>query len=147
MGAGGNEEVADGGEDRDEALEAGPRSEVLYHSLSFPDWYVGILRAIVQTFVRAMLDISHDRALGGSIGSQLVGHNSFWPTSLLSQQPRQQAFRSPCVAVGLNNFIEDIPVLIDGAPKPTLLTVDCDDDLVQMPNIAALGDLRLKRRA
>src|ERR1700677_4638592 len=39
--------------------------------------------------------------------------------------------------MGLNDFVEDISVLIDGAPQPPLLTVDCDDDLVQMPNIAA----------
>src|ERR1700690_1331306 len=88
IGAGGNEEVADGGEDWDEALEAGPRAEALHHSLSFSDRDVGILGAIVQTLVRAMLDVRHDRALGGAIGSQLVGHHAFWPASLLFQKPR-----------------------------------------------------------
>ena len=84
-----------------------------------------------------MLDVWHDGALGGGVGSQLVGYDALWMASLLSQQPRQQAFRSFRVAAGLDDFVENVTLLIDGAPQPTPLAVDRDDDLVQVPDIAA----------
>jgi hypothetical protein len=82
-----------------------------------------------------MLDLKHHRALGGGVGSQLVGYDALWMASLLSQQPRQQAFRSLRVAAGLDDFVENVTLLIEGAPQPTLLAVDRDEDLVQVPDI------------
>jgi hypothetical protein len=77
---------------------------------------VGILSPIVQSLVGAVLHIGQENALGSSIGSQLVSNHALWAASLFSQQPSQQAFRSLCIAATLNDFIEHIAVLIDGAP-------------------------------
>jgi len=37
----------------------------------------------------------------------------------------------------LDDFIEDVAVLIDRPPQPMLAAADGDDDLVQMPDVAA----------
>ena len=42
----------------------------------------------------------------------------------------------------LHDFIEDIAILIDRAPKVTLLTVDRDDDLVRCQMSRHLGAFR-----
>ena len=73
-------------------------------------------RRVVQTFVEAALDLRHVRAFRGVTGSELVGYYALWTASLLSEQPRQQKFRGYCVAANLGNFVEDVAVLIDGAP-------------------------------
>ncbi len=38
---------------------------------------------------------------------------------------------------GLNNFVEDAAILVQGAPQPPLLAVDRDHDLIEMPYVAA----------
>jgi hypothetical protein len=52
--------ISDGGEDRDEALQAFWRSEALYHPLAFSQRHVRIFGPIVQTLMRPMLDMRHD---------------------------------------------------------------------------------------
>jgi hypothetical protein len=51
------------------------------------------------------------------------------------------------VAARLNNLIEDIAILVDGAPGLIFLFNDADDHLVQVPNISRRGGLRRRRRA
>jgi hypothetical protein len=105
---------------------------------------VGVLGAIVESLVGAVFDIRHDSALGGAVGPQLVGDNALWSASLFSQKSRQQAFRGFCVAARLNNFVEDVSVLINGAPEIARLAIDGDDDLVEMPNVVAAWPLSLQ---
>jgi hypothetical protein len=48
------------------------------------------------------------------------------------------------VASRLDDFIEDISVLIDRPPQPMLFAADGDDDLVEVPDIAAARALALE---
>jgi hypothetical protein len=49
----------------------------------------------------------------------------------------------------LEDLIENIAVLIDRPPQPTLAAADGDDDLVEMPDVAAtrhsMGDDRRRK--
>ena len=90
-------------------------------------WGRGNSRRDYSSLCGAMLDIRHDRTFGGGVGAEFVGHHALWRASLLSQKPRQQSLCSLCIAMDLEDFIEDIASLIDRAPKVTLLTVDRDD--------------------
>jgi len=105
---------------------------------------MGILRAIVQPFVLAMLDLRHDSALGDGVGAEFVGYDPLWRTSLFAQEPHQQSPRSLCVPVDLHDFIKDVSVLINGAPEIAFLTVDGDHDLVEMPYVMARGRFSLQ---
>ena len=136
--------ISDGGEGRDEPLQSRPGSKSLHHSLSFSNRNVRILRTIVQPLVLAMLDLRHDRVLGGAVGAEFVGYDPLRRTSLLPQKPRQQSPRSLCVPVDLHDFIEDISLLIDSAPEIAFLAIDGDHDLVEMPDIMAAGRLTLQ---
>ena len=98
---------------------------------------MGIFRAIVEPLTGAVLDLWHNLALGGSVGGEFVGDDPLRRTSLLAQEPHQQPPRSLCVPMDLHDFVEDVSVLIDGAPEITSLAIDGDYDLIEMPYVMA----------
>jgi hypothetical protein len=91
-----------------------------------------------------MLDRGHDLARGGGIGDALVGNHAPGRAALLLEKTRQQALSCLGVASRLDDFIEDISVLIDRPPQPTPFAADGDDDLVEAPDIAAARSLALQ---
>src|SRR5688572_28250671 len=95
-----------------------------------------VLRPVIETLMRTMLNRRHDLAPGGSIGAQLVRDHPPRGTALLLQQTPQQAFGRFGVAPRLDDLVEDIAIPIDGSPQPVLLAGNGDHDLVQMPDVA-----------
>lgn len=79
-----------------------------------------------------MLDVRHHLSPGCSIGAQLVGDHALRRDALLLQQPRQQALGRFGVAAVLDDLVEHIAILVDGAPQPVFPAGDGDDDLVQV---------------
>ena len=63
-GTGRDEEIADGGEDGDEPLQACRRSKALHRPLASSQRQVRVLGPVVEALVRAMLDRWHDLAPG-----------------------------------------------------------------------------------
>lgn len=101
-----DEEITEGGEDRDEALQASWRSEALHRPLPFSQRHRGILSLVVQAFVRPVFDGRHHLSLGCSVGAQLVGDHA-----LLLQQPPEQALGGLGVATVLDDLVEHIAIL------------------------------------
>lgn len=143
-GTGRDEEIADGGEDGDEPLQASRRSKALHRPLASSQRQVRVLGPVVEALVRAMFGRWHDLAPGGGIGAELVGNHAPGRTALLLKETRQQALCRLGVASRLDDFIEDISVLIDRPPQPMLFAADGDDDLVEVPDIAAARSLALE---
>lgn len=94
-----------------------------------------VLRPIVQTLVRPMLDAGHDLTGGRLIGTQLIGDQPLWRHALLLQQTGQQTPGRLGVSACLDDLVEDVAVLVDRAPQPASLPVDANGDLVKMPDI------------
>jgi len=67
-----------------------------------------------------VFDRWHEVTFGRTIGAEFVGDDPLGWHALLLQQPEQQSPCSPGVAPALNDFIENVAVLIDGTPKPVL---------------------------
>ena len=67
-GTGRDEEIADGGENSDEPLQASRRSKALHRPLASSQRQVRVLGPVVEALVRAMLNRGHDLAPGGGIG-------------------------------------------------------------------------------
>src|SRR3954471_18574276 len=91
VGAGWNEEIADGREDIHEPLQVPGRSKALHHPLSSPERQMRILRPIVEPLMRAVFDVRHDLTPGGRVRAELVGDHPSWRAALLAQQTLQQA--------------------------------------------------------
>ena len=111
-----DEAIADGGEDRNETLQAARRTEALHHSLPFSQRHVGVLRPVIQPFVRPMFDVGHELTPGSSVRTQFVGDHALGRHALFFQQSFEQSPRCLGIAAALDNFIEDISVLINSTP-------------------------------
>ena len=91
-----------------------------------------------------MLDRGQGLTPCRGVRAELVGDDALGRDALLSQQAPQQTGRSLAVAPGLQNLVENIALLIDRAPEPMFLSGDADDDLIEMPDIAAAGSPALQ---
>ena len=60
-----------------------------------------------------------------------------WFFPLAAQQSSKESFRGALITARLNQDVDPVAVLIDGAPEILLLAVDSNEDFVQVPDIAA----------
>src|SRR4051812_29546618 len=79
--------------------------------------------------VGPMLNARHNLPPGGTVGGQFVGGNAFEDYALLLHQLGQQALGCLGVPATLDDLIQYIAILIDGAPQPVLPTSDADGHL------------------
>ena len=84
-----------------------------------------------------VFDRWHEVTFGRTIGAEFVGDDPLGWHALLLQQPEQQSPCSPGVAPALNDFIENLAVLIDGTPKPVLSAGDGNHNLIEVPDVLA----------
>ena len=74
---------------------------------------MGYFGAIVRVLGRVVGDTGHDVPLGNSVAAQLVGHET-----------------------GLDEKVNQVTVLVHGAPQILALTGDRDEDFVRKPRIS-----------
>jgi hypothetical protein len=74
-----------------------------------------------------------------SIGAELVGGQQFRGETQFPQELAHQPERRPPVASALNQHIEDLTLMIDGAPQVHPPAGDPDHHLVEMPSLARSG--------
>src|SRR3954452_1611032 len=115
------------------------RLKALHDPLSSSGRLVGILRPIIETLVLPMLDAGHDFTLGRCVAAQLVSDQHTRRAALLLQQLAQQALGRLLVAPALDEDIENEALLVNRAPEPMLCAGDGDDDLIEVPLVAAAG--------
>ena len=97
---------------------------------------MGILRPVVQAFVRAMLDVGHDIALCRAIGSQFVGDHDARRMPLAFEKLSHKAFGGLGIAAALHQNVENEAILINSPPQPVFLAANGDDDLIEVPFVA-----------
>ena len=84
---------------------------------------MGILRPIVQPFVRTVLDAGHDLPLRRIIGSKLIGDNDARGRTLPFQKLAHQPLCSLGITAALDQNVEDETILIHGASEPVFLVL------------------------
>ena len=99
---------------------------------------MAFLGAVIQAFVRSVLDARRNLAFGRAVGSELIGDEALRCSPLLLHQSVQQAFHGFLIAPTLENLIQNNAVRINCAPQPELPPLDLHDNVVQMPDIAGL---------
>ena len=130
------EKVADESMHGQESLRLTGRFKPSHLSLTLPCGLVGDFGAIVPVSVRAMGDGRHDRSVRSPVAAQLVGDQPPRLTLLALQQLAKKACGSPAVAPRLDEDVDDVAILIDGTPEIVAPSLDGDEDLVQVPDIA-----------
>lgn len=76
--------------------------------------------------------------MGDSVTLQLVRHQHPRDPALLPHQPGHEPLRGLRVPAGLHEDVQDLAVLVHGPPQVLPLTMDLDEDLIEMPLIPGL---------
>ena len=71
-----------------------------------------------------------------AVAAQLVGHEPGRFVALPLQESPKESSRRTRVPSGLDEEVDQVPVLVHGAPEILALPVDRDEDFVQKPRIA-----------
>ena len=130
------EKVVDESVHGQESLCLTGRFEPAHVSLALPCGLVRDFGAIVRVSVRTVSDGRHDRSVRSPVAAQLVGDQAHGLALLALQQLAEKACGRPAVATRLDENIEDVAILIDGTPEIAPLSLDGDEDLVQVPDVA-----------
>ncbi len=122
--------------DTEEALGRASRLEPLQFALSSSHRLVGILGAIVlpqSLLMRAgQAQVPESRA----VGAEFVGNEQFRREALFLKELAHQPECSPLVAPALNQHVENLALVIDGAPQVHPFASNPDHHLVEVPSIA-----------
>ena len=124
-----------------ESLRLPGRFEPAHLSLALSRRLMRHLGTIVRVSVRAMSDGRHDRSVRSRVAAQLVGDQPPRLTLLALQQLAEKTCGSPTVTTRLDEEIEDVALLIDGAPEIVPLSLDGDEDFVQVPGCRPAGPI------
>ncbi len=81
----------------------------------------------------------HYRPAGCGIAATLVCDYAPWAAALFMEQALHQSLRGFGVVANLNDLVENVASLVDGAPQISSLAVDRDDNLVAMSDVARPG--------
>ena len=122
--------------DDQESLRLARRFELPHLPLSLPRRLVRDLDPVVCVLPGAMDDRGHDLAMRSGVASQLVGEELPGHPALPFQQLPKEAFGGFPITAWLNEDVEHVTVLVHRTPEILPLSLDGDEDLVQVPDIA-----------
>ena len=74
--------------------------------------------------------------MSGAIAPQLVGDQSPWLPPLTLQELAEEALSCTPITTRLDEDVNGVSVLVDGAPEVLALPPDGHEELVQVPGIA-----------
>ena len=107
---------------------------------------MAVLGPVVKAFVGAMFKAGRDLASGRTVGAQLVRDDPFGQTKPLDQG-FQKTLCGTLVALRLQNFLQNDPLLINRAPEPEFPPRDRHHNFVEMPDAPGGPCRRRKFRA
>ncbi len=121
----------------EEALRVPWTLEAPHPALPLACRLVGILRAVVPPFVLPVLDARQDLPLGCPIAGELIRDDDARYVREILEQQAEELLGGGLIQSALDQDVEHIPVLVDGAPEIVLIAVDRNEHLVQAPFVAS----------
>src|SRR5262245_39578397 len=100
---------------------------------------MGVLTPVIEIATLAMLHPWQELALRRTVALQLVRNDDARHVLQALQQLTEKLLRRPLVAAALHEDIEDVVVLVDGAPEVMALTMNREKHLIQVPLVTWLG--------
>jgi len=91
--------------------------------------------SVVLILARSMLDRGENIAMGGRIAFEFVGDQLPWRSSLFLQDLAEELLGGSSITFFCYKNVENIAILIDGAPQIHLLSLDFDENFVDIPDV------------
>lgn len=129
------EAVVDGGVGGEEPLGLALRLEPLHFPLPPPDRQVRVLGAIVGAHAAWPVTVGEAKIpRGGAVRCQLVRGEGIGVDALALQELAQQFQRRMLVAAALNQHVQHLSLVIDGAPEEQPPPANANHHLIEMPS-------------
>ena len=124
---------------RQKPLSMARRFKPLHAIFALPRGPMRVLTAVVEIATLAVFDPGQDLALRRAVALQLIRDDDprYIPQAL--EQLAQELLRRLLIAPALDQDIEDVVVLIDGAPQVMAFAINRQKHFVQVPFVAWLG--------
>lgn len=129
-------QIVDPSVEREEALRLAARLESSHLAFALPGWLMRYLSAIVRILTRVVHGCRQNSTLRGPIAPKLVGDQSTRLFSLPFQHLAEEALGCSPIAARLNQNIDDISILVNGAPEILTFVVDPHEQLINVPGVA-----------
>jgi hypothetical protein len=113
--------------------------EALQAPLAWPRRLVGVVGAVVEIPVLAVVHTGQDLAQGRAIAFALIRDDHPRPRGQAPQQCAEAFFRSGLIPAALHEDVKDRPVLIDGPPAIVAFAMDREEHFIQMLRVARSG--------
>jgi len=114
------------------------RLEASHRPFALTSWLVGVFGAIIEAPMLAVLHTGQDILLGRAIAAKFIGDEPPWNVLAAFEQFAEELLRCRLVPPALDQDIQHVAMLIDGAPQVVRFAADLDENLVQMPFVARL---------
>jgi hypothetical protein len=124
------EGVVDGGMDVEKTLRGSRRFEPLHLVLSSPHDLMGVFSAIVLSETPIMRTGEAQLPESRAVGAQLVGDQQLRREALFLEQLAHQPECRLRISPTLNKHVENLALVVDGAPQVHPLPGDPDDHFV-----------------
>ena len=122
------------------------RFEPSHLAFALPRRLMRNFRSIVLVLRRAVRDRWHDGAVGRRVAGKFVRDQSSRLTALPFQQLAEKARGRTPIAPGLDQDVDDVAVLVNGAPEVLPPTLDVHEQFVQVPGIPQASSDRKSTR-
>jgi hypothetical protein len=133
------EVLGDGTMGGEEPLRVSWGLESLHALLPLAGELVGVLRAVVEVAVLAMIHPRQYLLPGGGVAFQFVDDEHPWHVTQPFQQLAEELLGRLLVSAALHENIEDVAILIDGPPQLVPYSIDGEKHLIEVPLIAWPG--------
>ncbi len=118
-----------------EALQMGSRLEAAHLTLALLGRLMRDLGTVVRVPIGAVAHRRHHRAACCRVAAELVCDQPSWDTTLaLEELPEESGGCAP-IPSRLHEDVDDVAVLVHGAPQILLATMNRYEQLVQMPGV------------
>ncbi len=133
------EEILYGAVDGREALQMGGRLEAAHLAFALSSRLMRDFSAVIGVLVRDVDHRRHHDAAGCWVAPQLVRDQPARDTSLALQQLPEESDSGSPISSRLHEDVEDVAVLIDGAPQILSAALQRHEQFVEMPRIAEVA--------
>ena len=126
------------------SLSLPDRFESPHPSFPTPGRFMRLLGAIVLILLGTVNCLGYQFSMGYAITPQFISHDLPGLTATRSQQASEEELCCCAIAPGLQEYINNFTILIDGPPQAMLLAVDPYEYLIDVESIAIAPVLSLQ---
>src|SRR5262245_32105555 len=120
---------------REEALGMTRGFTPLHTTLALPCRPMGVLTPIIERAALTVLYAREHLALRRAIAFEFIGDDHAWDVEQAFEELAEELLRRLLVAPALHQDVEDVVVLIDGAPQVMTLPLNGQKHLVEVPRV------------